>query len=77
MREANMAMALRPRDGLTLYNVACTFASLKKKAEAIGALRKACDAGFRDPVWAWKDPDLAILHDAPEFVQLYGTDTRG
>jgi len=74
IREANMAMALRPRDGLTLYNVGCVFAGLKKKAESLGALRKACDAGFRDPVWSRKDPDLAILHDEPEFIQLYGTD---
>jgi non-specific serine/threonine protein kinase len=77
MREANMAMALRPRDGLTLYNVACVFAGLKKKTESLGALRKACDAGFVDPVWTWKDPDLEILHDEPEFIQLYGTGGEG
>ncbi|MCM2316237.1 MAG: protein kinase, partial [Thermoanaerobaculia bacterium] len=77
MREANMAMVLRPRDGLTLYNVACVFCGLKKKAEALGALKKACDAGFRDPVWAWADPDLEILHDEPEFLQLYGVRTAG
>jgi serine/threonine protein kinase len=73
-REANMAMALRPGDGLTLYNVGCVFCSLKKKPEALAALRKACDAGFRDPRWAKQDPDLAILHGDPEFEQLYGGD---
>ncbi|MFZ2491455.1 MAG: protein kinase [Thermoanaerobaculia bacterium] len=70
-REANMAMALRPGDGLTLYNVACVFANLNNKAEALGALRKACDAGFRDPNWARTDPDLALLHGDPEFEKLY------
>jgi len=74
MREANMAMALRPRDGLTLYNVACVFAGLGRKTESLGALRKACDAGFVDPVWTWKDPDLESLHDEPEFVEMYGVE---
>ncbi len=77
IREANMAMALRPSDGLTLYNVACVFVGLKKKQDALGALRKACDAGFRDPIWAWKDPDLAPLRDEPEFVHLYGPEGGG
>jgi Flp pilus assembly protein TadD len=71
-REANMAMALRPGDGLTLYNVGCVFCGLKMKPEALAALRKACDAGFRDPRWAKQDPDLAILHGDPEFLELYG-----
>jgi serine/threonine protein kinase/Tfp pilus assembly protein PilF len=70
-REANMAMALRPGDGLTLYNVACVFGNLGKKTEALGALKKACDAGFRDPNWARQDPDLALLHGDPEFEKLY------
>jgi serine/threonine protein kinase/Tfp pilus assembly protein PilF len=70
-REANMAMALRPGDGLTLYNVACVFGNMGKKAEALIALRKACDAGFNDPGWARQDPDLALLHGDPEFEKLY------
>ena len=74
IREANMAMALRPRDGLTLYNVACVFCGLKKKAEALGALRKASEAGFHDPLWTRKDPDLEILYDEPEFLELYSSD---
>jgi non-specific serine/threonine protein kinase len=70
-REATMAMALRPGDGLTLYNAGCLFGVLGKKAEALASLQKACDAGFCDPAWARQDPDLALLHGDPEFERLY------
>jgi non-specific serine/threonine protein kinase len=71
VREANLAMALRPNDAVVLYNVACTFGQLGRKQEAMTALRKAWEAGFKDPSWARRDPDLAILHGEPEFVKLY------
>ena len=71
MREANMAMALRPNDALVMYNVACTFCGLGKKDEGLSALRKAYDAGFRDADWTRRDPDLALLRDDPEFERMY------
>ena len=42
-----------------------------RKTEALDALRKAWEAGFRDADWARRDPDLAILHGDPEFERLY------
>jgi Flp pilus assembly protein TadD len=71
MREATFAMVLRPNEATVLYNAACTFCMLDRKAEAIDALRKAWEAGFKDAVWARRDPDLALLHDDPEFNRLY------
>lgn len=71
MREANLAMLLRPNEGDVHYNAACTFCELKKKEEAMEALRKAWRAGFKDSDWARRDPDLALLHDDPEFDELY------
>jgi non-specific serine/threonine protein kinase len=71
VREAELAMVLRANDAMVLYNVACVFGQLGRKAEALGALRKAWDAGFRDPSWARRDPDLSILHEDPEFERLY------
>ena len=71
VREARLAMALRPNDAVVLYNVACTFGQLGRKPECLDALRKAWDAGFKDPSWARRDPDLAILHGDPEFEKLY------
>jgi non-specific serine/threonine protein kinase len=44
---------------------------MKKKPEALDALRKAHEAGFRDPDWARRDPDLTLLHGDPEFERLY------
>jgi TolB-like protein/Tfp pilus assembly protein PilF/predicted Ser/Thr protein kinase len=70
-REASLAIALRPNEAIVLYNAACVFCELGKKAEALAAIRKAWDAGFRDPDWARRDPDLALLHGDPEFERLY------
>jgi serine/threonine protein kinase/Flp pilus assembly protein TadD len=69
--EANMAMALRPNDAIVMYNVSCCFCQLGKKDEALSALRKAYDAGFRDSDWTRRDPDLALLRDDPEFERMY------
>jgi tetratricopeptide (TPR) repeat protein len=71
IRETNLAILLRPNEATVLYNAACNFCLLKKTPEALDALRKAWDAGFKDPDWARRDPDLAILHSDPEFERLY------
>ena len=71
MREANLALALRPNEATVLYNLACVFCTLQKKAEALEALRKAWNAGFREADWARRDSDLALLHGDPEFEKLY------
>jgi tetratricopeptide (TPR) repeat protein len=71
MREANLAIALRPNEATILYNVACVFCGMEKKAEALEALRKAWTAGFKEADWARRDPDLALLHGDPEFERMY------
>jgi non-specific serine/threonine protein kinase len=71
MRELNLAVTLRANEGSILYNAACVYCSLKKKTEALGALRKAWEAGFQDSVWARRDPDIAILHGDPDFERMY------
>jgi serine/threonine protein kinase/Tfp pilus assembly protein PilF len=71
VREANLAMVLRPNEATVLYNAACTFANLGKRDEAIDALQKAWNAGFKDADWTRRDPDLAPLHGDPEFERLY------
>jgi serine/threonine protein kinase/Tfp pilus assembly protein PilF len=71
LRELNLAVTLRADESSILYNAACTYCRLDKKAEALVALRKAWDAGSRDAVWTRRDPDLTLLHGHPEFESLY------
>jgi serine/threonine protein kinase/Flp pilus assembly protein TadD len=71
LRELNLAVTLRANEASILYNAACAYCGLKRKQEALDALRKAWEAGFRDSVWARRDPDLIPLHDDPEFDRLY------
>jgi serine/threonine protein kinase/Flp pilus assembly protein TadD len=71
IRELNLAVTLRANEASILYNAACVYCGLSRKAEAVDALRKAWEAGFRDAVWARRDPDLTLLHGDPEFDRLY------
>jgi non-specific serine/threonine protein kinase len=71
VREANLSITLRPNEATVLYNAACVFCQIERKADALAALRKAWEAGFKDSSWARRDPDLALLHGDPEFERLY------
>ncbi len=71
LKELNLAMTLRANEASILYNAACLYAMLKRKSEALDALKKAWTAGFRDVSHARRDPDLTILHGEPEFEQMY------
>jgi serine/threonine protein kinase/tetratricopeptide (TPR) repeat protein len=71
IRELNLAITLRANEASILYNAACTFALLARKADAMDTLKKAWEAGFKDATWARHDPDLATLHGEPEFEQMY------
>jgi serine/threonine protein kinase/tetratricopeptide (TPR) repeat protein len=71
LRELNMAVTLRANEALILYNAACLYCTLSRKAEALDTLRKAWGVGYRDSGWARRDPDLASLHDEPEFNSLF------
>jgi serine/threonine protein kinase/Tfp pilus assembly protein PilF len=71
VRETNLAIVLRPNEATVLYNAACAFCIMNRKPEALDAIRKAWDAGFKDPNWARRDPDLSLLRGDPEFERLY------
>jgi Flp pilus assembly protein TadD len=71
LRELNLAVTLRANEASILYNAACLYCGLNRRPEAMDALRKAWEAGFRDSVWARRDADLNLLHDDPEFDRLY------
>jgi serine/threonine protein kinase/Flp pilus assembly protein TadD len=71
LRETGLAITLRANEASILYNAACNYCGLKRKPEAIDALRKAWEEGFKDAIWARRDPDLALLHGDPEFERMY------
>jgi serine/threonine protein kinase/Tfp pilus assembly protein PilF len=72
IRHLQTAVALRPGDGNTLYNAACTYGVLFRKAEALATLKKAFAAGYGNLNWAARDSDLDCLHEEPEFRKLVG-----
>ena len=71
LRELNLAVTLRANEASILYNAACLYCKLNRKSDALDALRKSWEAGFKDAEWARRDPDLTLLHDDPEFDRLY------
>jgi len=71
LKELNLAVTLRAGEASILYNAACLYATLKRKQESMDCLKKAWEAGFRDASHARRDPDLALLHDEPEFDRMY------
>jgi len=70
-RECDMAMILRPDDTMILYNSACAFCEMNNLDDALVAIKKAWEAGFKDATWTRQDPDLQLLHGHPDFERLY------
>jgi tetratricopeptide (TPR) repeat protein len=71
VRHLEMTVALRPNDSNVLYNAACTYTVLGKKAEALDLLRRALASGYSNFDWPRQDPDLISLHADPEFLKLF------
>jgi Flp pilus assembly protein TadD len=59
------------------YYLAKTYAMEGKMDEALGYLRKALEAGFRDRKQLMKDKEFAVLRATPEFHQLMIEQTGG
>jgi serine/threonine protein kinase/Flp pilus assembly protein TadD len=71
MREVDLAVMLRPDEAMVRYNASCAYCAMNRIPEAIDALRKAWEGGYRDANWVRRDPDLARLHGHPEFDHLF------
>ncbi len=61
---------LAPTNPTAHYNLACSLALKKRKADAVRALRSAIELGYRDLDWLREDPDLASLRDYAAFVEI-------
>ena len=61
---------LRPSDPLAHYNLACSYALLKRSELAIKTLRRAVELGYRDFRYMREDHDLDSIRHDPRFRQL-------
>jgi tetratricopeptide (TPR) repeat protein len=61
---------LRPNDALAHYNLACSFALLKRPEQSIKTLRRAIELGYRDFRYMREDHDLDSVRHDPRFRQL-------
>jgi tetratricopeptide (TPR) repeat protein len=61
---------LRPSDPLAHYNLACSYALLKRPDQAIKTLRRAVELGYRDFRYMREDRDLDSIRHDPRFRQL-------
>ena len=65
-----LLVRLRPHDPLAHYNLACSFALLKKGDLALKTLRRAIDLGYRDLRYMREDRDLDSVRNDPRFKQI-------
>ena len=61
---------LLPKNATAHYNLACSLALSKRKADALRTLAHAVKLGYTDFDWMAQDPDLEGLKAHPEFRQL-------
>jgi len=61
---------LQPDNATARYNLACSLALSKRKADALRALAEAVKLGYADYDWMSHDPDLESLKDVREFKAM-------
>ena len=61
---------LQPDNATAHYNLACSLALIRRKAQALQALERAIELGYDDYDWMQHDPDLSGLRDHPSFQKL-------
>jgi serine/threonine protein kinase/tetratricopeptide (TPR) repeat protein len=69
-QELERVLASGSTDSHTIYNAACAYGLLQMKKEALKTLKRAAQAGYSEWDLAARDPDLACLHEEPEFRRL-------
>lgn len=70
LRMDRRLVRLLPDNATAHYNLACSLALVKRKADALRALRQAVALGYRDFDWMQQDPDLEGLKNLPAFQAL-------
>ena len=70
LRMDRRLVKLEPKNATAHYNLACSLALSKRRADALRSLRQAVSLGYEDYDWMSQDPDLEGLKTAPEFKLL-------
>jgi len=61
---------LRPADPLAFYNLACSYALLKRSDLSLKTLQRAVELGYRDFRYMREDRDLESIRHDPRFRKL-------
>jgi len=61
---------LRPADPLVQYNLACSYSLTGNFNQALAALERALNLGYRDFKWLSQDPDLSDLRMHPLYKNI-------
>lgn len=70
LRMDRKLVKLLPENATAHYNLACSLALSKRKADALRSLHRAVELGYVDFDWMSQDPDLEGLKQHPEFLKL-------
>jgi tetratricopeptide (TPR) repeat protein len=70
LRMDRRLVRLLPENATAHYNLACSLALMKRKGDALRALQRAVELGYRDFDWMAQDPDLEDLKEHPDFTAL-------
>jgi len=70
LRMDRRLVRLQPDNATAHYNLACSLALVRRKADALRALHRAVELGYDDHRWMADDSDLDCLKDSPGFQAL-------
>jgi tetratricopeptide (TPR) repeat protein len=70
LRMDRRLVRIAPENPIAHYNLACSLALKRRKADAVRALRQAVAVGYRDLDWLREDPDLENLRDYAAFLEI-------
>jgi predicted esterase len=66
----SVAVEIRDDSSFAWYNLACAAARAGSKNQALEALTRAIDLGFRNAAHVTQDEDLRSLHNEPRYLEL-------
>ena len=62
--------ALKPKDDIVHYNLACSYSLVGEVEKALSSLKKAINLGYNDVQFMHKDPDLERIREDSRYKKL-------